>query len=141
MSTLDLSVSPIALSIGNESMVLQLGAAIGAGGASFSFISITEDTAIDSALNGARYDNTGAVAAVVATLPPAVFGLSYGLRVSAAYDFGVTPDTGDTIALDDLVIDDTQTLQCALIGAVVDLECHSTGTWIVTNIRREWETV
>lgn len=135
---MNLSVSPIQLSIGNESMVLELGAAVSSGGASFSFISITTDTTITSTTNGARYNNTGATGDVAATLPAATFGLSYGFRVSAEENFGVTPASGDTIVLDDLVIDDSQLLQCAQLGATLDLECHSPGVWLVTNIRREW---
>lgn len=141
MSDLTLSASPLVVSIGCETITLSLGAiiAVGGGGASSSaFVSLTASQAIAAGANGTHYNNTGAAVSVLATLPPALPGLLFPFCVSTALPFGIAPVGSDVIKLDDIIADATKQMQSSVEGAVLDLACHKAGTWIVTNIRREW---
>lgn len=102
------------------------------------FVSLTISQTLAASASGTRYNNTGTIVDVLATLPPATVNQYFSFRVSAALNLGIAPAAGESILLDAITVADTQQLQCAEIGAVLDLECHDDGVWIVTNIQHAW---
>lgn len=101
-------------------------------------VSITEDMSIDAENNGTAYNNAGADADVLVMLPPARASLRFGLRVVAGFELAFSPDAGNIILLDDIVIGDAEKLACAGLGAVLDLEAQDDSTWLVINMRGPW---
>lgn len=83
------------------------------------------------------HTNTGATAEVVYQLPAGAAGLTFRGRITAAYNFKIKAAAGEKIRCLDLLSNANGYMECALVGALGDLEWNGS-EWDVVNIGRPW---
>lgn len=104
------------------------------------YSSWTDDTdisAVSGACYGQMYNNVGTSKAVEIELPAAVAGMSFTVRVSAAYTIKLDPNGTDRIdvltsAAGDYLISD------AVVGSFIQLKCEVAGHWVMWGMNGTW---
>lgn len=97
-------------------------------------------TANDS---GSGFTNAGAAGAVTFALPPAVVGLHYYFRVSAAQELRIDPNGAETISLPSTGVPAAAGayIVADAIGETVRIVCAVAGSWSVFGYTGTWTAV
>lgn len=82
--------------------------------------------------DGVHYNNIGATADNLITLPPAAANVRFAAVVFAAFNFGFRAAAGDIIRRGPDNSPSAGSIQSNIPGAVVMLEAHGTGIWVVS---------
>jgi hypothetical protein len=100
----------------------------------------TADFTLTADNNGTRHVNTGAVAAVKCSLPPATLGLHFAFGLGAAQELRLDPDGNETISLPSTGVPGAagKYLVADAIGESVRIECLKAGNWSVLGYTGTW---
>lgn len=100
----------------------------------------TADYTLTVADSGSIVSNVGAAGTVVNSLPAAVPGLKYGLRVGVAQALRFDPNGSETMSLPGTGVVQAagKYLTCSTIGCVLFVECIVAGTWSVISSTGTW---
>lgn len=84
------------------------------------------------------FDNNGAVAQVIFTLPASVVGLAYGFAVMEAQNLVIDAPAGVTIYLGEIATSVGGTLTSNSVGSYVFLKCRSSTEWLAQSSMGSW---
>lgn len=98
----------------------------------------TTDLTLTDSLCGKNYNNTGASAAMVFTLPTPVAGQIYRARVTVAQYVRFTATNSAVIYLGTSVSAANGFIRSNALGSTIELEAQSTTVWVATSITGTW---
>lgn len=100
----------------------------------------TADYTITAADSGKTFDSTGASGAITGSLPAALPGLEYFVRVGAAQEHRLDPSGSETISLPSTGVAGAagKYLTANAAGETVHLKCIVAGTWNVFGYTGTW---
>lgn len=100
----------------------------------------TADSTLTAFESGTIISNVGASGTTTHTLPAAIPGLEFGLRVGVAQALRFDPNGSETVSLPGTGVVQAagKYLTCSTIGCVLMLKCFVAGTWSVISSTGTW---
>ncbi len=114
-------------------------ASVGGGAGGLTLVTKTADYTLLSGDSGKIYDNIGAGADIVLSLPPAARGLNYSATVMANHYIKLLADGTDVISVD---VDSSAAggyVRSTSQYSCIALRAHGAGRWIVSSIEGAWK--